>query len=70
MDLFILYAVGVIISLIMITILACYEKSTGKNIEDYPAAVIFLSVWSWVMVVVLIIVYRKSFKNIFTGKKV
>lgn len=61
----IFYFSGIFVSIILILILAYYEKNIkGESIEDLPTALL-LSLFSWVTVITFIIVYKKSYLNLF-----
>lgn len=60
----IFYLTGSIIVLILLLVLAIYEKNVNnKNIDDFPSS-IFLCFGSWISVIILIIAYNHKYADI------
>lgn len=65
MALFVVYIIGVVVAVALLSILAYYEKYVlNESIEDFPTAIL-MSVGSWIMAIVFYLVYRESYKKIF-----
>lgn len=62
----IIYFIGMIVSVILILILAHYEKKKGESIEDLPV-VLCMCIWSWFCVFLFALGYKDTYKKIFRG---
>lgn len=62
----IVYFSGMFLAIILILVLAHYEKQRGSKIDDLPVA-LCLSAFSWVTVLLFILSYKDTYKKIFRG---
>jgi len=59
----IIYLSGLLLSVVLILILAHYEKQRGENIDDLPAT-ISMSLLSWITVILFYLAYRDTYHTI------
>lgn len=59
----IVYFSGMFLAIILILVLAHYEKQRGGKIDDLPVA-LCLSAFSWVTVLLFILAYKDTYRII------
>ena len=59
----IVYFTGLLLAVVLILVLAYYEKQRGDNIDDLPIA-LCMAGFSWLTVLLFVLAYKDTYRTI------